>query len=517
MRTAAPHVALGARALWAGPGARRALAAGGRGRVEFALRPGGDRARLGEAWLLLAVPRAPRGPLTLLVAGLTRPRPWPRATRSRPHPRASVEFHNLWLWNSTLARCARVRCASISSRLGRASPALVTPPLAPGWRLALTGALEAAPQPPRELVDGLAALRRGELDSGVAALAGRGAGLTPAGDDVLAGYAGWRHAQGEPVVFDGARCSPLGLAYLRCAERGELPDPAAAVLRAIRDGDAIASERRARALSRWGELGRCHAVGDRGGSQFVNEIGPNFIARPYRGVSVQDAPSLEAGALLAHVRSRRVYRRTEFIVAVHGDERALVQLEREDAEGILVGVRDARVLAGPDEVAFVVDAAVDTANASQLARVAVPGARVTVVEGRFQHVNFIVAPAPLRIRVVEVVPPFPPKLLDMARTVLEYDEELPPLALDLVAIDLRELAAQNPSDHYLFPCRCAGLELGAPVDFLTPARRSPRTGRCLAASARARSMRRSTATIRTRGSTSARCWSRARRGRSSRC
>jgi hypothetical protein len=207
-------------------------------------------------------------------------------------------------------------------------------------------------------------------------------------------------------------------------------------------------------------------VGDRGGSQLVNEIGPNFIARPYRGVSVQDAPSLAPDALLAHVRSRRVYRRTEFIVAVCGEERALVQLEREDGDGILVGVRDARVLATPDEVAFVADPAVDTGNASQLARVADPGALVTVVEGRFQHVNFIHAPAPVRVRVVEVVPPFPPKLLDMARTVLEYDEELPPLELELVPIDLRELAAARPSDHYLFPCRCAGLELDAAVDFL---------------------------------------------------
>jgi hypothetical protein len=198
----------------------------------------------------------------------------------------------------------------------------------------------------------------------------------------------------------------------------------------------------------------------------VNEIGPNFIARPYRGVSVQDAPSLDPDALLTHVRSRRVYRRTEFIVAVHGDERALVQLEREDADGILVGVRDARLLAGPDDVAFVVDASVDTGNASQLARVSDREARVTVVEGRYQHVNFIFAPAPLRIRVVEVVPPFPPKLLDMARTVLEFDEDLPPLELDFVAIDLRELAAAHPAEHYLFPCRCAGLELGAPVDFL---------------------------------------------------
>jgi hypothetical protein len=79
-------------------------------------------------------------------------------------------------------------------------------------------------------------------------------------------------------------------------------------------------------------------------------------------------------------------------------------------------------------------------------------------------VNFIVAPSPKRIRVVEVVPPHPPKLLEMARAVLDFDEELPPIELDHEAIDMRSLA--RGSDHYLFPCRCAGLEIGARVDFL---------------------------------------------------
>jgi hypothetical protein len=196
----------------------------------------------------------------------------------------------------------------------------------------------------------------------------------------------------------------------------------------------------------------------------VNEIGPNFIARPYRGVSVQDVETLDEDALLAHVRGRRVYRRTEFIVATRGGERALVQVEREDGDGILVGVRDARILARPDEIAFVNDESVDTGNATQLARAA-QGAFVTVVQGRFQHVNFIVAPAPARIRVVEVVPPHPPKLLEMARAVLDFDEDLPPIELDYAAIDMRELA--RGADHYLFPCRCSGLELdGARVDFL---------------------------------------------------
>src|SRR6185295_10737093 len=169
-------------------------------------------------------------------------------------------------------------------------------------------------------------------------------------------------------------------------------------------------------------------------------------------------------ALLAHVRGRRVYRRTEFIVATCGEERALVQVEREDEDGILVGVRDARILARPDEIAFVDDASVDTGNATQLARAA-GAARVTVVQGRFQHVNFIVASAPTRIRVREVVPPHPPKLLEMARAVLDFDEDLPPVELDYEAINMRDLA--RGATHYLFPCRCAGLELdGARVDFL---------------------------------------------------
>ena len=197
----------------------------------------------------------------------------------------------------------------------------------------------------------------------------------------------------------------------------------------------------------------------------MKPLGPNFIARPYRGVSVQEVAALEESSLLAWVRSRPVYKRTEFIVAVCDGRRALVQLERADGDEVLVPVRDARLVAGPDEVEFVADPEVDTANASQLARAA--RSRVTVVEGKFGHVNFILDPSPLHVRVVEVVPPEPPKLLQMARTVCDYDEDLPPLELDYEAIDLRALAAAHPAEHYVFPCRCSGLDAGgARVDFL---------------------------------------------------
>jgi hypothetical protein len=185
----------------------------------------------------------------------------------------------------------------------------------------------------------------------------------------------------------------------------------------------------------------------------VIEVGPNFIARPYRGVSVQDAPGLDEGSLREWLIGRRVYRRTEFVVAACDGRHAVVQVEHPVGDDIVAVVSDLRVVAPPDDVAFVVDPSVDTGNATQMARVA--RARVTVVQGRFEHVNFIVEAAPLLVRVVEVVPPEPPKLLEMARSVVDFDEELPPLDLRFEAIDLRELA---PAGRTMFPCRCSGLE-----------------------------------------------------------
>ena len=202
----------------------------------------------------------------------------------------------------------------------------------------------------------------------------------------------------------------------------------------------------------------------------LQEPPPNFISRPYRGVSVQELglPLREAD-LRDFLLGRRIYRRTEFLIAVSGEERAVVQLGKDREDELFVPATEVRLLAGPEDVVFIRDEAVDCGNANQMARAALGSGRegkVFVVEGRFQHVNLIVEPRPLPVRVVEVVPPEPAKLLDMALAVIEYDEELPPVALEPALIDLRELAAQAPDGDLMFPCRCARLDLGRRVEFL---------------------------------------------------
>jgi Protein of unknown function (DUF2877) len=228
-----------ARALFAGPGALRGLRCGRRGVVALVLERGAY-VRLGSQWLFTAQPEVPFGPLSLAVVKLQ----WDDL---RPGQAVHAEPGRLLLGDQPVSlERLRERRPPLASRAVHGSGATVA---------AAAAAVEVAGPPPRSLAAGLHALRRGLIRDGVRRLAGRGEGLTPAGDDVLAGYAAWRHSIGAPApvtALAARRSSPLGRAYLRCAERGELPDAGAAMLAALHGGDPRAAASAALALSGWG-------------------------------------------------------------------------------------------------------------------------------------------------------------------------------------------------------------------------------------------------------------------------
>lgn len=187
----------------------------------------------------------------------------------------------------------------------------------------------------------------------------------------------------------------------------------------------------------------------------------NVVPGQYRGVAVTTAgPDLDPSSLQAHFLGREAYRRTRFIVVRHQQDTALVQVSKFSDEPLFSPITHVRVLAGPEECVYVHEPDADTAVPSTLAEVArrrAPEARAVVVEGRYEHVSFIVEPRPLRIRVREVVPPDPAKLYDQASRVLATAEDLPPLELVPEVVEFAELAAGRPADHYLLPCRGSGV------------------------------------------------------------
>jgi hypothetical protein len=204
----------------------------------------------------------------------------------------------------------------------------------------------------------------------------------------------------------------------------------------------------------------------------IADPAPNTITRPYRGLSVQEVDiPLTRPAIEALLRSRDIYRRTAYLVLRHDGETALVAVRPADPRPLFSPVAELRVLSGPGTTAWITDPAADVGNATALAQAAAQhqrdGVLSYVIQGKFEHVNFIWRPAPVQVRVTEVVPPHPPKLLAMAEQVVSYDEDLPPVQLILDAVDVQDLMASHRASHYLLPCRGSGIPpAGRAVSFL---------------------------------------------------
>jgi hypothetical protein len=191
-------------------------------------------------------------------------------------------------------------------------------------------------------------------------------------------------------------------------------------------------------------------------------IGPpvNRVPSQYRNVSVADIPvPLDEPSVRGYLLGRPAYRRTRYLVARHGTASAVLEVSKESEQPLFSPITAVALVAAAEETAFVDAPEADTAIPSQLARVAAeraPQARCVIVRGRYGHVSFIADPAPVRVTVVEVVPPRPAKLVDQLTRVLDLAEDLPPVELVPDLVDLAELAGSRPSGHYLFPCRAGG-------------------------------------------------------------
>ncbi|HZY27264.1 MAG TPA: hypothetical protein VFE49_03325 [Jiangellaceae bacterium] len=194
---------------------------------------------------------------------------------------------------------------------------------------------------------------------------------------------------------------------------------------------------------------------------------PNLVPSAYRGVAVTDVTcELDEESLAAHFVGLEAYRRTRFVVVRRGQGTAIIAVEKRLAadgeDPLFAPITAVTLLAGSDDCSFVVRPDLDTAVPTALGRAAfedAPGKRGVAVQGRYGHVSFIVDPTPLRLTVREVVPPYPPKLYDQTRRLLDVAEHLPPIEVVPEVVDLTDLARSRPSNAYLLPCRGGGVSV----------------------------------------------------------
>jgi hypothetical protein len=199
--------------------------------------------------VVLVTRDAPRGPLHLRVAGLPAVGPGSVVRVGPGSLRIGDHCYGLDVptWSPRLPPAASLAQARGTARawLPDLGPALDIGSAAPGR---LPGAADAA-------------LRRGDLPAFAAAVGGRGPGLTPAGDDVLAGVllvaraarSRWPTSpRARRRCVRVARTNDIASAFLACAAAGRCIEPAHDLLAGLASADSRAVASAVQELGRFG-------------------------------------------------------------------------------------------------------------------------------------------------------------------------------------------------------------------------------------------------------------------------
>ncbi|MGQ0668441.1 MAG: oxamate carbamoyltransferase subunit AllH family protein [Actinomycetota bacterium] len=244
------------KATLSGPGAREALSAGGEGTV-LAWFPRACYVSLPGGLLVLVGPTVPPGPIHL---ALDRPLP-PTKTGST----VRVSGGRVAVGDRTIDVLTAVAWSGPLP-----SPRAVLATTGAAARAALdvaAGSALASDQFRDRALRARRALRAGNLEKSADILAGLGPGLTPSGDDALAGILfAIRAAAGETIepraalVAGSARSGPIPRAFLAWAARGQALQPAHDLLLAVTAEDGEGAARAAWALG---------AVGETSGADFL--------------------------------------------------------------------------------------------------------------------------------------------------------------------------------------------------------------------------------------------------------
>ena len=205
-----------------------------------------------------------------------------------------------------------------------------------------------------------------------------------------------------------------------------------------------------------------------------NSLSPlpkNFVPESYRKVSVQPyTGSMTENKIKKYLIGKEAYHHTEFIILENSGSCVIAMIDRQKGDSLFSPITDLVLLAHSERCVLVEDHTLDTANNTALANKAeelgLSKQSTLIVRGLDDHVNFINQPDPIRIQVLEVIPPEPPKLLRMVQHVLPY-ADLPPIKLEVQEIDIRDLADKTQNtEAMLVPCRSSGLDFIVPTYYL---------------------------------------------------
>ena len=190
-----------------------------------------------------------------------------------------------------------------------------------------------------------------------------------------------------------------------------------------------------------------------------------------KDVSMRDVDiDLDGESIASLMEDWTAYVRTDDLILRNGDRYAAVHLVKEQGSGLFRKVVGYEILSLPEDTVYIEVPELDVLNIPALAEIQTryPG-KAVVVRGMFSHVNFIKDLEPLRLMVVDNVPPSPAKLGVLVEKALASGFVDMPVVPEVRVIDMADKVSEVETKEVMFPCRVSHLEAPMPFSFLDDA------------------------------------------------
>jgi hypothetical protein len=171
-----------------------------------------------------------------------------------------------------------------------------------------------------------------------------------------------------------------------------------------------------------------------------------------------------------NVMGWEVYVRAEYLVLRNDKDHAVVRVCKEGTDGLLRKVVSTEVISLPEDTVFIRDPETDVLNLPALALVQERyPSKTVIIEGMFSHIGFVSGLTPMRLRVIDNIPPEPSKLRVLVDTALSSGFVRHPIIPEYTDIDLADKIEYVNTEAVMFPCRVSGLTASIPYYFLDAA------------------------------------------------
>lgn len=163
----------------------------------------------------------------------------------------------------------------------------------------------------------------------------------------------------------------------------------------------------------------------------------------------------------------RSYVRTDSLILKSGSDYAIVQLDKMPGKGLFRELRGHSIISLPEDTVYVEDPELDVLNLPAMAEIQAehPG-KAVVVRGMFSHISYVKDLDPIRLVVVDNVPPSPSKLGVLVRRALASGFVEHPIVVEERIIDMASKVPEVGTSAVMFPCRVSHLSADMPYYFL---------------------------------------------------